>query len=91
VSLRGTIKHALFLPSARRNFRGTPNGPGLCRVRAVWLNATRDVALQAIGSDSGILRKTVGQDAGSRVRFTALKEIADAVEHIIHSANTTEH
>jgi hypothetical protein len=56
VSLRGTIKYALFLPRAWRKFWITPNGSGLCRVRAVWLNATRDVALQAIGSDSGILR-----------------------------------
>lgn len=54
-SLRGTIEHALFLPSARRNFWSTPNSLGLRRVRAVWLNAIRDVALQAIRSDSGVL------------------------------------
>ena len=54
-SLRGTIEHALFLPSARSNLWGTPNSPGLRRVRAVRLNAIRDVALEVIGSDSGVL------------------------------------
>jgi hypothetical protein len=35
-------------------------------------------------------QKAVGQEAGHACAC-ALKEIADAVEHIIHSANTTEH
>ena len=54
-SLRGTIEHALFLPSGRPNLWGTPDNPRLPGVRAVWLNTIRDVTFQAIGSDSAIL------------------------------------
>ena len=43
---RGTIKLALFLPSARPTFWGTPNNPRLPKkMGAVRLNPLRDVAL----------------------------------------------
>jgi hypothetical protein len=55
--LRGTIKLALFLPSARPTFWGTPNNPRLPKkLGAVRLNPLRDVALQTIGLDASILR-----------------------------------
>ena len=55
--LRGTIKLALFLPSARPTFWGTPNNPRLPKkMGAVRLNPLRDVALQTIGLDASILR-----------------------------------
>ena len=54
--LRETI-NALFLPSARPTFWGTPNNPRLPKKRgAVRLNLLRDVALQTIGLDASILR-----------------------------------
>jgi len=54
--LRETI-NALFLPSARPTFWGTPNNPRLPKKRgAVRLNLLRDVALQTIGLDTSILR-----------------------------------
>ena len=56
-SLRGTIKLALFLPSARPTFWGTPNNPRLPKkMGAVRLNPLHDVALQTIGLDASILR-----------------------------------
>ena len=56
-TLRGTIKLALFLPSARPTFWGTPNNPRLPKkLGAVRLNPLRDVALQTIGLDASILR-----------------------------------
>jgi hypothetical protein len=54
--LRETI-NALFLPSARPTFWGTPNNPRLPKkMGAVRLNPLRDVALQTIGLDASILR-----------------------------------
>jgi hypothetical protein len=45
---RGTIEHALFLPSARPIFWGPPNNPRLSNLWEICLNPMRDVALQAI-------------------------------------------